>query len=106
VQEIAIAHWESAAEPEDRAALYWVITRHEIDYLRAARPGDDVLLRTWVGVNEGRTYERHTEILRATTGKLLARARTLWIPMDRERHRPARVRSEVQSRFSIPTDPS
>jgi acyl-CoA thioester hydrolase len=106
VQEIAIAHWQAAATAEQRAALVWVVIRHEIDYRHAARLGDTVIARTWVGPTEGRAFSRHTEILRAADRRLLARARTLWLPIDAKTGRPARVGDEVRERFSVPVEDS
>jgi len=100
VQEAAVAHWSAAADPEDQRQLYWVVLRHEIDYKRAALPGDEIILRTWVGAAAGLRFDRHTEILRAPGRELLARARTVWCPIERATNRPAAVRAEVRARFS------
>ena len=48
IQEIATAHWEAVAPREHRDAYVWVVTRHEIDYLRAVLPGETVTARTWI----------------------------------------------------------
>ena len=37
MEDIATAHWTRDADPAHVAAYAWVVTRHEIDYLRAAR---------------------------------------------------------------------
>jgi acyl-CoA thioester hydrolase len=101
VQEAATAHWTTLASLEAQAALYWVVVRHEIDYKRPARLGDAIIARTWVGPAARFSFERHTEILRASDRALLARARTLWCPMDRGTGRPASVSREVRGAFSI-----
>lgn len=104
VQDAAVAHWVAAATPEQQAALIWVVVRHEIDYRQAAQLGDTVIARTWVGPTEGRSFSRHTEILRASDRRLLARARTLWFPLDAQTGRPARVGADVRERFSVPAE--
>jgi acyl-CoA thioester hydrolase len=101
VQDAAVAHWRAVATREQQAALVWVVIRHEIDYANAARLGDDVVAQTWVGVASRRTFERHTEIRRVRDQKLLARARTLWCPIDVGTGKPARVDAEVRARFSV-----
>jgi acyl-CoA thioesterase FadM len=101
VQDAAVAHWNAAASAEARASLVWVVARHEIDYKRPALLEDAVIARTWVGKATGRAFERHTELVRAADGKLLARARTLWYPMDRHTGRPTDVSPEVRARFSV-----
>jgi acyl-CoA thioester hydrolase len=102
VQEIATAHWRCAATAAQQAEVVWVVVRHEIDYKHAAVLGDEIRARTWVGTASGLTFERHTEILRASDQKLLARARTLWCPVDARTGRPRRVSAEVRERFSVP----
>jgi acyl-CoA thioester hydrolase len=103
VQDAAVAHWAAEAAPEDQAALFWVITRQEIDYKRPAFEGDDIVVRTWVGRAQRRAFDRHTEILRATDGKALAIARTVWCPVDSKTLRPVDVTETIRERFSIPS---
>ena len=105
VQDAAVAHWHAATSPEDRAALVWVTVRHEIDYKRPAFPDDEIIARTWIGTASGRDFERHTELRRAADGKVLARARTIWCPIDAETGRPTDVSPEVRERFSDPGAP-
>lgn len=103
VQEAAAAHWRVAATAAQQGAVAWVVLRHEIDYKRAARMGDGVVARTWVGTASTHEFERHTEILRAADRALLARARTVWCPIDRRTGRPIRVDTDVRERFSVPS---
>ena len=105
VQEVAVAHWRHAATPDQQAATVWVVVRHEIDYKAPARRGDEILVRTWVGPAGARTFERNTEILRNSDGRVLARARTLWCPIDPSSGRPMSVGDDVRARFSVPPDP-
>lgn len=103
VQDVAIAHWRRLASAESQAEVAWVALRHEIDYLSPALLGDEVVVRTWVGAAEGLSFERHTEVRRAADGRLLARARTLWCPVDARSGRPRRVSAEVRAQFSVPS---
>jgi len=100
VQEAATAHWSVLATPAEKARLAWVIIRHEIDYKRAAMLNDAIVARTWVGKAEGLAFERNTEILRAGDRKLLAKARTLWCPVDASTMKPMEPGDEVRARFS------
>ena len=100
VQDIAVAHWYAAATPEEQAGLFWVVTRHEIDYLRPAFPEDEIVARTWVGNATRRRFDRHTEVLRASDERVLARVWTVWCPMDPATGRPAQVGNEVRARWS------
>ena len=100
VQEVATAHWETLAPAPAQAAIGWVVLRHEIDYKAPACLGDAVLLRTWVGQASRVTFERFTEMRRASDQELLARARTLWVPVNTATGKPTRVPPEVRSVFS------
>ena len=102
VQDAAVAHWRSAATPQQVAEVLWVVVRHEIDYKHPARRDDALVARTWVGAATPRTFERHTEILRGADRRVLARARTLWVPVAPDTLRPMHVGDEVRERFSTP----
>lgn len=99
VQDVAAAHWESATSAAERAEIAWVVLRHEIDYKAPALAGDQVIACTWVGGVNGATFERHTEILRATDRRVLARARSLWCPLNARTGRPKRVDPALNARF-------
>lgn len=100
IQDVAIAHWQAAASPEQQAQLAWVAHRHEIDYKAAALPGDGIVASTWVGSAEAVRFERFVEILRASDRKLLAASRTLWVPISRATGRVTRVDDAVRQVFS------
>jgi acyl-CoA thioester hydrolase len=99
IQDIATAHWNAAAHPEHRDAYLWVVTRHEIDYLRAVLPGETVIGRTWVGdAPKGARFDRYVEFL-GDDGKPRVRARTTWAILDKATGRPMRVPTEVAAPF-------
>jgi acyl-CoA thioester hydrolase len=99
-QDVAVAHWRTLAPNESRDTVGWVVLRHEIDYKAAAFLDEELRVATWVGTREGLAFERHTEISRAADEKLLARARTLWVPINPETGRPTRVSAEVREIFA------
>jgi acyl-CoA thioester hydrolase len=98
VQEVATAHWRAVARPEDIDRFIWVVTRHEIDYLRATLAGEVLTLTTWVGTPRGARFDRFVEITGAD-GKLRARAATIWALVDTHSQRAVRVPSEVAAPF-------
>lgn len=100
VQEVAIAHWQLIATPEQQQEMVWMVLRHEIDYKAAARLNDEVILRTWIGMAEGLRFDRHTEIL-SISRKPLAVARTVWCPVDPVTQRPKKVSAVVRKMFSV-----
>ena len=100
VQDAATAHWNARTSDAEKAAIAWVVVRHEIDYLRAALPGDVIDAVTWVGPASRHTYERNTELRRAGNGDVLARARTLWCPLSPATGRPCRLGDDLRARFA------
>ena len=102
VQDAAVAHWQAAANELEQRALFWVVTRHEIDYKRPAFAGDIIVARTWVGTASRRQFERHTELRRKSDGKLLAKVRSLWCPISATTRQPVDVGDETFARFSVP----
>src|SRR5204863_7652881 len=102
IQQVAVAHWDSIADPAHEAAYYWVVVRHEIDYLRAAFPGDQIIARTWVGdAPQGARFDRHMEFT-GPDGKICVRAKTQWAIIDKALARPIRVPPDVIAPFLSP----
>jgi acyl-CoA thioester hydrolase len=99
IQQVAVAHWDSVADANHKDAYYWVVVRHEIDYLRAAFAGDRITACTWVGeAPKGARFDRHVEFTGAD-GKLSVRSRTDWAIIDKASGRPIRVPPEVVAPF-------
>ncbi|QNM82383.1 acyl-CoA thioesterase [Sphingomonas sabuli] len=99
IERIAVAHWRSVADPAHDSAYFWVIVRHEVDYLRSAVEGETVRARTWVGeAPQGARFDRFVEFTGAD-GKARVRARTVWAIIDKAAGRPVRVPSEVIAPF-------
>ena len=99
IQQIAVAHWEAVADRAHRGAYFWVVVRHEIDYLRAAHEGDRITALTWVGeAPRGARFDRFVEFTGAD-GKACVRARTQWAIVDKASGRPIRVPPEVIAPF-------
>ena len=99
VQEVAVAHWDSVADAGHKDSYYWVVVRHEIDYLRAALEGDRITARTWVGdAPQGARFDRYMEFT-GPDGKICVRAKTQWAIIDKALGRPIRVPPEVIAPF-------
>ena len=99
IQEVALAHWYSVAEPAHQDDYIWVVVRHEIDYLRAVVEGETVTGRTWVGeAAKGARFDREMEFV-GDDGKVRVRARTTWAIIDKKAGRPIRVPPEVMAPF-------
>jgi len=102
VQDAAVAHWTAAAPAADQARLFWIVLRHEIDYLHPVHLEDRLAAFTWVGTSTPLRFDRHTEIRRVPDGRVLARARTVWCPIDAASRKPTPVSAELRARFSVP----
>ena len=99
MERVAVAHWERVADPSHKDAYYWVVVRHEIDYLRPAHEGDSITARTWVGdAPQGARFARFVEFTGAD-GKTCVRAKTDWAIIDKTLGRPIRVPPEVIAPF-------
>jgi acyl-CoA thioester hydrolase len=99
VQDVAMVHWQSIASPEMMAEVIWVVRRHEIEYKRAGRVGDEIVVHTRFGDSWGLQFERLTEI-RLLDGTILATARTLWCPTNPQTGRPQRISPQMRALFS------
>jgi acyl-CoA thioester hydrolase len=98
-QDLSTAHWDTAAREQDRAAFYWVVVRHEIDYRGNIQLGQSVTGTTWIeGAAQGATSLRVFEFA-DQAGKVLVRGRTTWAMLDKASGRLARVRPEVLAPF-------
>ena len=100
VQDMATAHWDAVARPEDREAVVWLVVRHEIDYRGNIAQGDSVTGTTWIeGPARGAQSTRRVEF-RDATGKHIVSATTTWAMLDRATRCLARVRADVLAPFT------
>ena len=94
VQDVAVAHWLSLTNKEERERYSWVAVRHEIDYKKQAFENEEITATTWIGKWTAVTCERFTEIRRGDD--LLVKGRTIWCMIDRVTTRPTRISSELK----------
>jgi acyl-CoA thioester hydrolase len=99
IQDMATAHWDAAARPEDREQFVWLVVRHEIDYRGNIDLGQSVEGTTWIeGGARGAKSLRRVDF-RNAAGRVIVSAATTWAMLDRTSGRPARVRPEVIAPF-------
>lgn len=99
IQEIAVAHWDTVTDDKHKQAYFWVVVRHEIDYLRPAHDGDRIIGKTWVGdAPQGARFDRYVEFA-GNDGRICVRAKTGWAIIDKAAGRPVRVPPEVVAPF-------
>ena len=76
MEQVAVAHWEAVADAAHKQDYFWVVVRHEIEYLRPAFEGDRITARTWVcEAPKGARFDRHVEFT-GNDGRTCVRART------------------------------
>jgi acyl-CoA thioester hydrolase len=96
VQDAAIGHWKTVPQ-EIASQIIWVARRHEIDYLKPAFLGEELVVKTWVDNFVGVKSIRHCEVMRGK--EVLARSLTHWIALDAQTFRPKRITEEVVQQF-------
>jgi len=99
VQDVAIAHWSSVATSSMQKQLLWVVSRHEIDYLKSAYLNSLLLAKTWVTEPQGAKSERHVEIYDITTNAIITKVKTTWYLLDAETKKPKRITEDITSVF-------
>ena len=99
VQDIATAHWEAVAAPDQVARYVWFVTRHEIDYRGNIAQGETVTARTYIpGPPQGARFVRCADFADAAGSKLVS-VRSTWAMIDRASGRPMRITPEVSGPF-------
>jgi len=73
----------------------WVVRRHEVEYLRPARLGDELELTVRVELVRGVRGVRRTTIARAADGQQVAEVRSEWVWVRLSDGRPTRVPAEL-----------
>ena len=77
-------------------------TRHEIDYIASAYPGDRVAVANWVTLNDGRLRaERRFQIIRIEDERTLLKARSYYVCTDLTTGKPVRMPQEFKTGFSV-----
>jgi acyl-CoA thioester hydrolase len=98
VVELATAHAKAAGfgwREDRKLGGQWIVSRHEIDYLRPALQGERILEETWVREFRGARSMRCSRFTRVIDSTPLVRALTLWAWVDPHTLRPRRIPEEI-----------
>jgi len=95
MDKIATTHWNFLTKENPLPQYIWVVMRHEIDYLKQAGLGDEIVVKTWVGETKGITSIRFMEFYKEDT--LLVKAKTTWAMLNAKTFKPVRIREYVLS---------
>jgi acyl-CoA thioester hydrolase len=100
MDKIATTHWTHLTKNNPLPQYVWVVMRHEIDYLKQASLGDEIIVKTWVGETKGITSIRFMEFYKKDA--LLVKAKTIWAMLDSKTLKPARIRENVLKVLQAP----
>ena len=106
MQSAAMSHSAAQGWPTEayqQLGAGWVVRSHQIEYLRPAFAGDEIVVRTWVADLKKVTSLRRYEIVRGRTDSetVLARAATDWAFIHFATHQPRRIPPQVAAAFEI-----
>jgi len=100
MDKIATTHWTHLTKNNPLPQYVWVVIRHEIDYLKQASLGDEIIVKTWVGETKGITSIRFMEFYKKNV--LLVKAKTIWAMLDSKTLKPVRIRENVLKVLQAP----
>ena len=98
ILEAAQKHWEHLSSEMLNSKYVWVVLKHEIDYLAAAKLNDEITICTWVENSYGPKSTRVVEIYKGA--KLLVSANTIWCLLDKPTMKPIRIPSLIIDLFN------
>ena len=78
---------------------WWVVRRHEIDYLASARLGESLICATWPSGLGKATAERRHVIYRPADEAIIARGLNVWAFVDMQSARPRRIPPGLRKTF-------
>ncbi len=87
----------------ERVGAMWIIRRTVMRRTGAIRYGDELTVRTWIADFRRVRSQRQYEV---TVGdRIVARASTDWVFVDRTHGRPRRIPAEWEAAFPLPSAP-
>ena len=100
--EAAMAHsaslgWDVGAY--HRLGAWWMVRRHEVDYLQSARLDDALVCYTWPCAYKKITAQRRHVLVRPADDAVIARGLNHWVLIDIESGRPCRIPIDLFQAF-------
>ncbi|GMN88790.1 acyl-CoA thioesterase [Francisella sciaenopsi] len=101
MQDIAIAHVKANGvfDVTEAHGLTWFAKKHTIEYLAQGFLGDDIVVITWVESMTKISTFRKYHIYRKSDKTLLCKADTLWVMVNAQKGRPAKIPIELVEIF-------
>jgi acyl-CoA thioester hydrolase len=99
----AIAHSEALGfdfEAFKKHGGVFVVRRHEIDYLRSAIMGDQLVMYTWSEPMESSRALRVYHLIRESDQKKMLEAKTFWAFVDTTTGRPKEIPAALRAAYA------
>jgi acyl-CoA thioester hydrolase len=77
----------------------FVVRRHELEYLRPAFLGEELIVETWLSTFDQTKSVRETRIKRKKDDQLLLVGKTLWVYIDLKMSRPKEIPATMAESF-------
>jgi len=88
----------------DRVGAMWIIRRTALTRTGTIRYGDELTVRTWIADFRRVRSQREYEV--TVADRVVVRASTDWVFVDRTLGRPRRIPAEWEAAFPLPPSPS
>lgn len=82
----------------------WVVFSWQIEILRYPKMSDEIIIGTWPYEFKG-FYGNRNFLITDKSGEVLVKANSVWVFMDLERMRPARIREEIAEKYKDVLEP-
>lgn len=93
----SVLGWDLAAY--HRLGAWWMVKRHEVDYVQSAVLGDELVCYTWPTDFAKASATRRHVLKRKRDDAVIARGLNHWVLIDMETRRPRRITPELFAAF-------
>ncbi len=97
INHVSGLHWKILSNNEINNNYFWIVSKHEINYLKPAFLDDKITLKTWIVTLEGVSSKRKVEIYK--NDDLIAKSITTWILINVKTQKIARIPEEIKAIF-------
>ena len=98
IQEVSKKHWEKVAQKISTKYI-WVVRRHDITYLDAAKLNDEITLNTRILDSKGPISFRQVQMINNKTQKTVVKSITEWCLLNSQTLKPIRVPKTIEDSF-------
>lgn len=99
INDISEKHWNLITNETLEQHYFWMVLRHEIDYVNQAFLGDEITIYTWVGESQGVKSVRNVHIYKGDT--LLVKGKSTWCLIDAKTLKPTRIKEDILKVLSV-----